>query len=703
MNRLNRGIPPIRTRETPAVSRQLDLTGYSWSLFSTVLMNNKFTKLARLLPEIHPSAGYDGAAKYLILAVSVTVICLINTAAHANEIVFPDDERAVINVRDFGAAGDGETDDTAALQRAFEAATDEGRYTRFVYLPEGTYRITDRLIFRRPGQDGREGSHVGPWVYGQKRDTTIIRLDDNLEKFSRPDQPMEVIRGIVRPDGAGMNADFFDRTIVNLTIDSGDNPGAVGIKFYSNNTGVLRHVLIRGNGAVGLDLGNNDQNGPLLVQDVEIDGFAIGVNTGHIINSQTLSRIAVRNAREVGLRHRGQMLAVEALRVTGSPLSVDSEGGVLTLVDCRFEGPDGATGPAIRLEDGYLYAARIETTGYSQALVSNGPLGDVSDANISEYYSHDAHILGNSPAVGLLLAPRDEPKIPWPSDADQWVCVNDFGADPTNNEDDSEAIQAAIDEAARRGASTVYFLGYRGEPNWYFMRNDVRLHGSVERIMGFGFVRLFSGPGGDPVDADNYPDNMNSFIVNDEPDAPQTVIFQHLQVFSPWEAFAVKVNTTERQVVFDSFGGVPLVGPGATAYMTNCVGHLYMEEGASVFARQWNTERGPEITRINTRNDGGRLWVLGMKTEGISIKSATFNGGQTEILGMLNYNHTGSHDDEPAFLVEDAALSVTGYREVNFTGDWWRVTALAELDGEKHQLGRRPWHTWALLRVGAED
>lgn len=644
--------------------------------------------------------------KNLLLAIPFTAIFIMTATAHAGEIVFPQDERAVIDARAFGARGDGVTDDTAALQAAIEA-TVAGEFTRFLYLPDGTYRITDRLIFKRPGTDLEagdvEGSMVGPWIYGQSRDGTIIKLDDNAEGFDDPDQPLEAIRGVSRPDGAGMNADFFDRTVANLTIDTGDNPGAVGIKFYSNNTGILKDVLIRGNGAVGLDLGNNDQNGPLLVQRLEVDGFAIGISTAATINSQTLSRIIVRNASDIGLRHRGQVLAIEGLHIIDAPQAVDSQGGVLTLVDCRFETSQQTDGPAIRLEDGHLYAARVHTAGYSQAIASDSPAGDLAAADIDEYSSHGVETLGDAPEAGLQLSPEHAPDVDWPTDVDQWVCANDFGADAGNNADDSEAIQAAIDEAARRGASTVYLLGKNGEPNWYHMRKDVRVHGSVERIMGFGFVRLFSGPGEDPVDAPDYPQNMNAFIVDDEPEGPQAVVFEHLQVFSPWEAFAVKVNATERPVVFESFGGVPLIGPDATAFMNNCVGHLYMEPGANVWIRQWNTERGPEITRINTRNDGGQLWVLGMKTEGISIKAATLNGGRTEILGMHNYNHTGSQDDEPAFLVEDAVLAVAGYREVNFTGAWWRVTVQANLAGQEHQRGQQAWHTWSLLRAGQAE
>jgi hypothetical protein len=134
--------------------------------------------------------------------------------------------------------------------------------------------------------------------------------------------------------------------------------------------------------------------------------------------------------------------------------------------------------------------------------------------------------------------------------------------------------------------------------------------------------------------------------------------------------------------------------------MTNCVGHCYQEAGSTIWARQWNTERGPEQVKVNTRNAGGRLWVLGLKTEAKSTKVETLKGGRTEVLGVHNYNTSGVKDETPFFRVVDGALSVAGYREVCFVGAWWKVPVLASLRGQESRHPPHTWQTWSLLRAG---
>lgn len=56
--------------------------------------------------------------------------------------------RDVVSVKDFGAVGDGVTDDTAAIQAAINAVkVGQGEFTLpIVYLPKGTYRTTSELF-----------------------------------------------------------------------------------------------------------------------------------------------------------------------------------------------------------------------------------------------------------------------------------------------------------------------------------------------------------------------------------------------------------------------------------------------------------------------------------------------------------------------------------------------------------------------------
>ena len=151
-----------------------------------------------------------------------------------------------------------------------------------------------------------------------------------------------------------------------------------------------------------------------------------------------------------------------------------------------------------------------------------------------------------------------------------------------------------------------------------------------------------------------------------------------------------------RTVVAQAVGGTFIARRSATLFLTNCSTGLYMEPGSTVWARQWNTEGQSGANP----NNGGRLWVLGLKTEGVSIKVDTFAGGRTEVLGVHNYNCTGCKDDTPFFRVRDGSLSVAGYREVCFNGGWWKVPVLSILDGKEYREPSAEWQTWSLLRTG---
>ena len=78
------------------------------------------------------------------------------------------------SVKNFGAKGDGETDDTIAFQQAFDSSS-------VIYIPEGRYKITSSINI----PDGKK-----LYVYGNKRNSVILAdksvetVFNNINKYS---------------------------------------------------------------------------------------------------------------------------------------------------------------------------------------------------------------------------------------------------------------------------------------------------------------------------------------------------------------------------------------------------------------------------------------------------------------------------------------------------------------------------------------
>lgn len=568
------------------------------------------------------------------------------TLGDAAEIVLPNDPDIVINIRTFGASGNGRQDDTAAIQSAiYEAA----RTNKALYLPNGTYRITRELRFETD-----EGGPllVAPHWYGQSRDGVIFKLDDHAPGFGQPNQPNQaVLRTVNADDGTtwqNISADFFNRFLINLTIDTGDNPGAVGIKFHSNNTGLLKNVRIVGNGAIGLDVAAVDLNGPHLIQNLEIEGFDIGVRASGA-NSTTISNATIRNTKVYGVQHIRGVLQVEGLTVENAPIAVYAQPSgqfgrtTLTLINSFLAG--NSSQPAIVNSD-VLFARNIQTRGYRKALQSSvGQVRSVTTADIAEYRSHGVDSTFAKNRDHTLNLPIQYLPASYDPNPDNWISVKDYGADPDDNQDDTAAIQAAVDAAARLNKTTLYFPGGTApDPNWYLLDGNVTLHGSLRHIIGFAPARII-GEG--------------QLTIIDDAQAPD---FIQIQGFN-----FTKIgyeNKSSRAVRLQNLTGwIKAIGPGNLYLNSVATGQLSIEHPAvSIWARQLNTEKLISPTE-NINNNGGRLWILGHKTEQGGIKAKTLNQGYTEILGAYILSAGKSGSFETVYQVTDAQATFAGVRE----------------------------------------
>jgi len=119
-------------------------------------------------------------------------------------------------------------------------------------------------------RNDKSHSH-GPWLVGESREETIIRLKDGtwttpLYNFMPTDGKPEskVYEQTVLSTGDSTNT-TFNKIIRNMTVNIGrNNGGAVGVMYNTSNSGYLGEVDIiseDGKGAAGLALAGLE-NGP---------------------------------------------------------------------------------------------------------------------------------------------------------------------------------------------------------------------------------------------------------------------------------------------------------------------------------------------------------------------------------------------------------------------------------------------------------
>jgi hypothetical protein len=389
--------------------------------------------------------------------------------------------------------------------------------------------------------------------------------------------------------------------------------------------------------------------GPCLIQRVTVAGFDTGVEVAHTF-SVVLEHLTLRDQNSVGFFNSDGRTTLRGLKSVNRVTAVRNKWLDLTLVEADLTG-GAAENPAIVNEKARLFLRDIRQAGYGP-LLKDASGKTVTGASLDEWYDGKGHSSFQGELKTLRLPVKETPEVPWESDLAKWAKV-DWSR---NGEDVGEALQGAIDRAAKEGKTTVYFPRRPRTYEYPKISRPIRVHGSVNRILGMSNIVDISDPGG------QFQNGQAIFTIENL--AGPAVVVERFFLLGGWkgprQAFMFE-NKSGKALVLRNLGlssRVKKASTGGECFIEDVpASGLCVGTGEKCWARHYNPE-SPEANMVEV--DGGHLWILGLKTEGRSRHIVARNGAKVELLGGVSYQSWAKQPiDPPMFTVVDSEASFT--------------------------------------------
>jgi hypothetical protein len=226
------------------------------------------------------------------------------TAGASAPRTMPDRLGEIKNVKDFGAVGDGTTDDTVAIQTTVDWTTSAARGV--IFFPPGTYRVTAPITFNYDGDFSIVFQGAG-------------RLSSLTGNFA----------GYIL-DRSTTNPTTGVRVIEHLDIRN-SNPAGGGVRMLGTVGGVIRNCQVAALTGINLSGGS----GVCTIQNVVLQGWGAAGSIGVLAGGNVLMTACDVTGWDHGVR-----ACKIGLSITGCRFEVNNVGLMLGM------GPNGASSQA---------------------------------------------------------------------------------------------------------------------------------------------------------------------------------------------------------------------------------------------------------------------------------------------------------------------------------------------------------------------
>jgi hypothetical protein len=432
----------------------------------------------------------------------------------------------------------------------------------------------------------------------------------------------------------------------------------------------IRRVTIVGQGSTGLSI-TRGFPGPALVSRLAIKGFDYGVRVAQGQYGLTLEHIDLSGQKIAGLDNTGNILAIRDLTSVNTVPAVRSGDrmGFISLVDARLTG--GTADFSAIQSSGELMVRRVGTAGYRSALTQGGRI--IPGTDVPQYTSKSAFApYPEAQSTAFDLPVRDTPDF-LPAQPADWVNVTAFGAKPDDNDDDTAAVQKALDA----GKPAVYLPTGR-----YLISKTLYVKGAVREIAGFGSTLIPGGTGwadpAKPVALIQVEDGSGPDVTISGLTVTWATVTRAAKAPVPSGGLIGFSQHTTRALILRDVGcfgdnkagyqALPGAGP---LYLENVSASGWqLDQPQQVWARQLNgvdstgdddRDSGAGATDPKSRsarlvNSGATVWVLGFESEQRGPLIRTERGGRTEILGGAVYEGAG---DVAFECLDDASMALS--------------------------------------------